>query len=87
MRLTTHIRRAIDRVVANPALVLATVVAAVNGVTEQSWQAYGAAAGIALLRFAVSPVVDNRDRQKRTRKRAARTAPASTPSAGPNFFD
>lgn len=65
MQVTTRVRRAIDRIVSEPALVLATVVAAVNstGAGEQTWQGYAAAIGIALLRFAVSPAKDRRDKQ------------------------
>ena len=64
MRVRTRIRRAVDRIVSNPALVLATVVAAVNStpVGEQTWQGYGAAVGIAVLRWAVIPVLDRRDK-------------------------
>ena len=48
------LRKTLARLVNEPAVVLAVVVAAVNSVTDQTWQGYAAAVGTALLRFIVT---------------------------------
>lgn len=44
------------RVLHEPAVVLAVVVAAINTTIDQTWKGYLVSVGIALLRFVVSPV-------------------------------
>lgn len=85
MTVGTQIRRLVDRIVSNPALVLATAIAAVEAVPagDQTWKGYGAAVGVALLRFAVKPVVDRRDRQRKTRRRRTPAASSVIPPIGP----
>jgi hypothetical protein len=52
---TNFIGRAIDRLISEPAVTLAVVVAAINTATDQTWQGYATAIAIALGRFVVSP--------------------------------
>lgn len=50
------LKRALARIVSEPAVVLGVVIAAVTATTTQTWQGYAAAILTALLRFVVSPV-------------------------------
>lgn len=50
---------AVKKLANEPALILAVVVAAINGATDQTWKGYAVAIFIALLRFIVTgPLTD-----------------------------
>lgn len=49
------VRRAINRVVREPAVTLGVLVAAINTAEDQTWRGYALAVLIALGRFVVSP--------------------------------
>jgi urease accessory protein UreF len=51
------IKKVIQRIASEPAVTLGVVIAAVNASVDQTWQGYAVAVVVALLRFAVSPVV------------------------------
>lgn len=50
-------KRIFQRIASEPAVTVGVAVAALNTATDQTWQGYATAVVIALLRFAVSPVV------------------------------
>lgn len=50
-------KRILRHIASEPAVTLAVVVGAINTAADQTWQGYATAVAIALVRFAVSPVV------------------------------
>jgi hypothetical protein len=51
----SYVKRAINRVVREPAVTLGVLVATINTAEDQTWKGYGLAVLIALGRFVVSP--------------------------------
>jgi hypothetical protein len=49
------------KIASEPAVTLGVVIAAVNTATDQTWKGYASAVAVALMRFAVSPVISKKE--------------------------